>query len=145
MVKVDFWISTGALGYLLAAETARDLLEAPRLARHLFLTYAAENADALWAPKAILAALYLTPLDSDPAAPGGNDGPSAAELRERLLEDYQDSAYVQAFFGGVGAQFTFQELEEGLRRQLERLETMADQELRARRSGAVQPSGGAGR
>ncbi|HSG82222.1 MAG TPA: hypothetical protein VLC48_08235 [Gemmatimonadota bacterium] len=124
LIRMDFWISSGALGYMLAAEAARDELEAPVLARRLFLTYADAEPAALWVPKAILAALELTDLDSD--------APSADELRQRLLEEYGQSAYVQAITGGAGAQFTYEDLEQGLRLQLQRLQRLADQEVRAR-------------
>jgi tetratricopeptide (TPR) repeat protein len=130
-IKMDFWLSAGGLGYLLAAETARDEFDAPRLARSLFLEYADSTPTALWAPKAILAALDLTALDSGLAAVGG---PTEQELRRRLAEDYGDSPYVQAFFGTESGRFSFEDLEQGLRRQLERLERLADQEVRNRRS-----------
>jgi hypothetical protein len=138
MVKVDYWIASGALGLMAAAEAARDLLRAPRLARRLFLMYADAQPGALWAPKAILAALYLTPLDSTAQATADASEPTAQELRQRLLDDYEDSAYVQAYFGGDGGRFTFEELEQGLRQQLERLNTLAEREVRARRSGSTQ-------
>lgn len=131
-IKVEFWISHGGLGYLLAAETARDDLYAPRLARTLYLQYADSMPDALWAPKAVLAALYLTNVDSARASDMG--GPTAQELRRRLEEDYRDSPYVQALLGGEGGRFSYEDLELGLRRQLERLERLADQEVRNRRA-----------
>lgn len=130
-IKVDFWLTAGGLGYLLAAETARDEFDAPRFARSLFLEYADSTPEALWAPKAILAALDLTALDSGLASEGG---PSEQELRRRLEEDYSDSAYVQAFFGNESGRFSFEDLELGLRRQLDRLERLADQEVRNRRA-----------
>ncbi len=133
-IKVEYWLSAGGLGYLLAAETARDEFGAPRLARNIFLQYADSMPAALWAPKAILAALDLTALDSGLASV---EGPTEQELRRRLEEDYGDSPYVQAFFGTEAGRFSFEDLEEGLRRQLERLERLADQEVRNRRS-AVQ-------
>ncbi len=134
VLKVAFWISEGRLGLLLAAETARDQLRLPRLARELFLTYGDLRAEDPWAPKAILAAIALSPVDSG-AANGSMPGPSPEELRRRLLEDYRDSAYVQALVGGEGEpRFTYEELEEGLRRQLQRLHTQADNELRQRRT-----------
>lgn len=131
-IKVDFWLSHGGLGYLLAAETARDDLKAPRLARTLYLEYADSMPDALWAPKAVLAALYLTVVDS--AGASELRGPTAQELRRRLEEDYRDSPYVQAVLGGEGGRFSYEDLELGLRRQLERLERLADQEVRNRRA-----------
>lgn len=133
-VRMDFWVSLGGLGYLLAAETARDKLAAPRLARHLFLRYAEAQPEALWAPKAILAALDLTLLDSGGSYPDARLGAEREELRERLLTDYRDSPYVQVLMGETGGRFSFEELERGLRRQLERLQTLADREVQARRS-----------
>jgi hypothetical protein len=131
-IKVEYWLSEGGLGYLLAGETVRDDFDAPRLARNLFLAYADSMPTAVWAPKAILAALDLTALDSDPQ--GEEARPSAEELRRRLREDFEESPYVQAFYGGSGGRYTYEELEQGLRRQLERLERLADQEVRARRA-----------
>jgi tetratricopeptide (TPR) repeat protein len=142
-VKMEFWISQRGLGLLLAAEAARDALGAPRLARRLFLSYADEEPEALWAPKAILAALALTPpAPLDSAAAAAAAAPDAEELRRRLLEDYHDSAYVQAVFGGEGGEFTFEELEQGLKRQLERLERLAEREVRARRAAMTRRSTG---
>ena len=137
-IKVEFWISHGGLGYLLAAETARDGLHAPGLARTLYLEYADTMSDALWAPKAVLAALYLTVVDSARASDMG--GPTAQELRRRLEEDYRDSPYVQALLGGEGGRFSYEDLELGLRRQLERLERLADQEVRNRRAAGRESS-----
>lgn len=137
-IKVEFWISHGGLGYLLAAETARDGLHAPGLARTLYLEYADTMSDALWAPKAVLAALYLTVVDSARASDMG--GPTAQDLRRRLEEDYRDSPYVQALLGGEGGRFSYEDLELGLRRQLERLERLADQEVRNRRAAGRQSS-----
>jgi hypothetical protein len=124
LIRIDFWISQGGLGYIAAAEAARYELRAPALARNLFLRYAEEEPDALWAAKAILAALDLTDLDSP--------GPGADELRGRLLEDYSDSAYVESLIGGSSARFSYEDLELGLRRQLQRLQRLADQEVRDR-------------
>jgi lipoprotein NlpI len=136
-IRVEYFLSSGGLGYLRAAEAARDELGAPRLARTLFLSYAETSPEALWAPKAILAALDLTALDSDLREESGA-GPSAEELRQRLLDDYRDSPYVQAFFGEDTGRFSYEELEQGLRRQLERLDRLADQEVRNRRSAVQQ-------
>jgi hypothetical protein len=130
-IKVDFWLTARGLGYLLAAETARDEFDAPRFARSLFLEYADSTPTALWAPKAILAALDLTTVDSSLATGGG---PTEQELRRRLEEEYGDSPYVQAFYGNVSGRFSYEDLEQGLQRQLERLERLADQEVRNRRS-----------
>jgi len=133
-IRLDYWLGVGNLGYLLAAETARDQLEAPVLARHLFLRFVEEQSESLWAPKAILAALALTPVDSGRDENDTVEEPSAEELRRRLLEDYGDSSYVQALLGGPAGRFTFEELELGLRRQLNRLKTLADEEVRARQT-----------
>ncbi len=133
-IRLDYWLGVGNLGYLLAAETARDQLEAPVLARHLFLRFVEEQSESLWAPKAILAALALTSVDSGRGEHDRAEEPSAEELRRRLLEDYGDSSYVQALLGGPAGRFTFEELELGLRRQLNRLKTLADEEVRARQS-----------
>ncbi len=136
-VKLAFWIEHGRLGLMLAAETARDNLKLEALARHLFLRYAESEPDDPWVPKAILAALALTPVDS--SAPDGSEPePSPDELRRRLMEDYRDSAYVQALIGGDKTEFSYEELEQGLRRQLQRLEALADQEARTRRRAVAQ-------
>ncbi|NIR43892.1 MAG: outer membrane protein assembly factor BamD [Gemmatimonadetes bacterium] len=124
LIRMDFWVETGGLGYVAAAEAARDELHAPALARNLFLRYAEEEPNALWAPKAILAALDLSGLDSR--------GPDPEQLRRRLLEDYSDSGYVQAMTGGNDPRFTFEDLEQGLQRQLERMKRLADEEVRNR-------------
>jgi tetratricopeptide (TPR) repeat protein len=132
LIRMDYWTSTGGLGFLLAGETARDILNAPALAHRLFLKYPEEQPRALWAPKAILAAVALADLDSASQI-GGPDVPSNEELRRRLLEDYADSAYVLALTGGVAPSgYTYEELETALRRQLERLRMEADQEVRSR-------------
>ena len=129
MKRVEYWVGLGDLGYVAAAEVARDELGALRLARHLFLEYARVQPDGLWAPKAILAALDLTSVDSVRQDDGPPDEPSDEELRQRLIDDYGDSAYVQIFLGGSGGEFTYEELEAGLRRQLQRLDALADAEL----------------
>lgn len=135
-IRIDYWLETGGLGLLLAAETARDVLHAPALARTLFLRYADEEPGSLWAAKAILAALDLYDQDSS-AGVGEDPVPDAEELRRRLREDHRDSPYVGAVLGTQGeseAEFTYQELELGLRRQLDRLASLAEQEVEARRA-----------
>ncbi len=134
LIRVEYWLGVGNLGYLLAAETARDEFEAEALARHLFLKFVEEQSESLWAPKAILAVLALTPLDSGAGGDQAENEPSAKELRRQLLEDYSDSSYVQALLGGPPGRFTFEELELGLRRQLMRLKTLADEEVRSRQT-----------
>jgi hypothetical protein len=133
LVRMEYWIDLGGLAYLLAAEVARDELRAPGLARTLLLRYAEEEPDSAWAPKALLAALELSDLDSATSAEALDPDPE--ELRRRLWEDYRASPYVQAVLGQRPSDgLTFEELELGLRRQLARLKTLADEELVARRA-----------
>jgi len=101
--QLEDWTFAGVddpLAWFRAGELARDALGAPGIARGLFLAYAGAAPDEPWAPKALLAALYLT----EPEA-------GRAELRERL-ERYPDSPYVLAARGrpAVG----FEALEEAL-------------------------------
>ena len=153
--RLDYWLETGNLGYLLAAETARDLLHAPELARDLFIRYADAQPQSVWAPKALLAALALQEVDS--SAAGGEEAtsaesegppdaerrtgaesegrPDAEQLRQRLLKNYADSPYVGAVTGSDGGgRFQYEELEEALQRQIQRLRRLTDEELRKRRS-----------
>ncbi len=132
LIRIDYWMTAGDVGYLLAAEAARDELGNPVLARSLFLRYVEEQPTAFWAPKAILAALDLTDLDSSE--------PGAEELRRRLAEDYADSVYVLALTGGTGGEFSYEQLEQGLQTRMQRLERLADQEVRDR---TTESSGGA--
>lgn len=134
LVRVEYWLDVGNLGYLLAGEAVRDIFRAPRLARRLFLEYADEQPQSFWAPKAILAALDLAPSDSAASPSSEEDLPGREELRRRLVDTYRDSPYVTAVLGGGGeSRFTYEELELGLRRQLERLENLANEEVRAQR------------
>ncbi len=136
IIRLDYWLTAGGPGYLLAAETARDELGAPVLARQMLVAYADAEPESLWVPKAILAAMDIAELDF--AGTEEPPGPSNEELRRRLLEDYRDSAYVQALFGEEGGQYTFEELEENLKQQLDRLNSLANQEVRDRNSAATQ-------
>ena len=70
-----------------AAEFARDTLRATGLARQLFLTYADVAASTVWAPKALLAALPLSPEAARPA------------LRQRISQ-FAGNPYVVAVQGG---------------------------------------------
>lgn len=88
------------LGFFAAAEVARDQLGAQSVARGLFLAYAAAAPDDPWAPKALLAALDISPDEGD-----------RAWLRGRL-EANPNSPYVLAASGGSSA--GYQELEEEL-------------------------------
>jgi hypothetical protein len=137
--RMSYWLDVGRLGYMIAGETARDVLAAPRLARHLFLRYAEAEAESAWAAKAILAALDLGDLHS----PAGDEDPaseaSAAELRGRLRENYRDSPYVRAVLGeSPEGPLTYEELEAALERQLERLSTLADQRVQQQREAAIE-------
>jgi tetratricopeptide (TPR) repeat protein len=137
LIRMEYWVTAGGLGYVIAAETARDQLEAPEFARRLFLRYADEEPDALWAAKAILAALELSDLDSAPQGDEEYGGAGGEELRRRLREDYSDSPYVLAVLGEPATDgLTYEEVELMLLRQLDRLESLAGTEVRAVRSGA---------
>jgi hypothetical protein len=76
------------LAWFAAAEVARDRLGSPVLARGFFLAYADIDPLSAWAPKALLAALDVSP-----------DEPDRAWLRGRL-EAHRDSPYVLAARGG---------------------------------------------
>ncbi|UCC73751.1 MAG: hypothetical protein JSV86_04100 [Gemmatimonadota bacterium] len=133
LVRVEYWVDLGGLAYLLAGEAARDALGAPGLARTLFLRYADEEPESVWAPKALLAVLELTALDS--ATRAEESEPDWEDLRLRLWIDYPDSPYVLAILNERPSDgLTYEELELGLRRQLARLETLADEEVMARRT-----------
>ena len=132
--RMVFWVESGNLGNLLAAEAARDRLGALELARRLFLRYADEQPQSVWAPKALLAAVALDALHSGPE-PKWPGQPETAELRRRLMESYPDSPYLGAVTGErVDGRFAYEELEDGLRRQLQRLERLTDDRLRERSS-----------
>ncbi len=88
------------LGWFAAAEIARDRLGAKYVARGLFLAYADGAPEEPWAPKALLAALDVSPDEGD-----------RAWLRGRL-EAHRSSPYVLAAQGGAAA--GFQDLEEEL-------------------------------
>ena len=93
------------LGWFAAAEVARDRLGAPVLARGFFLAYADIDASSVWAPKALLAALDVSP-----------DEPERDWLLGRL-EAHAGSPYVLAARGGVPAEL--EALEEELRVRLQ--------------------------
>ena len=85
------------LALFAAAELARDQLDAPLLARGLFLAYAERAPAAVWAPKALLAAASLA------------DGPARDSIRERLAI-YEGNVYVRASTGAsVDSSFTVAE------------------------------------
>lgn len=74
------------LALFAAAEFARDELHARPLAIELFLAYADVAADAVWAPKALLAAAAIAP-----------DGEDRAGIAERFAAQ-PANAYVRAVF-----------------------------------------------
>jgi tetratricopeptide (TPR) repeat protein len=109
------------LAFFAAGEIARDNLGAPVFARRLFTTYADVVPKAVWAPKALLAALALAPHDS-----------VARTIRTRL-EHYGESAYVKA--DGSGDAYT--QAEERLDRTLIELTSAANTEADQRDAGVV--------
>jgi tetratricopeptide (TPR) repeat protein len=80
------------LALFAAAEVARDELNAPLLARRLFITFVDVAPQTPWSAKALLAALALQP-----------DATDAPALRARLA-NYQSSPYVQATDSGGDAE-----------------------------------------
>ena len=116
------------LALFAAAELARDELHATRLARQLFLDYAALDPHDLWAPKALLAASIL---ESD-----------TSEAR-RILERFTGApgnVYVQAVIGRADPD-AFQAAESRLARTLNALRDAARSEA-ARRAPAARPDTG---
>jgi hypothetical protein len=95
------------LGWFAAAEVARDRLHADYLARGLLLAYADGAPEEPWAPKALLAALEVSPSEFD-----------RSWLRDRL-EAHDGSPSVLAARGGSGA--GFEALEEELQVRLQEL------------------------
>jgi hypothetical protein len=93
------------LGWFAAAEVSRNRLEAPILARGLYLAYADTDPMDPWAPKALLAALSVALDEAD-----------RSWLRGRL-EAHGDSPYVQAARGSsvAGIESLEEELQERLR------------------------------
>lgn len=100
---------TEPLAWFAAAEVARDGLEAPGLARGLFLAYADGDHNEPWVPKALLAALAVSPEEGD-----------RAWLRGRL-EGRSESPYVLAARGESAP--GFEVLEEELARRLSELKS----------------------
>ena len=95
------------LGWFAAAEVARDRLQAPVVARGLFLAYADFDPSGPWAPKALLAALDVSA-----------DDPDRDWLRGRL-EAHRTSPYVLAARGRAPAEL--EALEEELRVRLQEI------------------------
>jgi hypothetical protein len=92
------------LALFAAGEIARDALRAPAFARSLFLAYADVVPDALWAPKAVLAAAAIQ---------SAGDGQN---LTARF-EAQQDNVYVKAILDRADPA-AFQSAEERLARSL---------------------------
>ncbi|MEQ8329404.1 MAG: hypothetical protein RH859_02980 [Longimicrobiales bacterium] len=95
------------LGWFAAAEVARDRLDAPILARGLFLAFADAAPESPWSAKALLAALDVSPAEGD-----------RAWLRQRL-EGRSRSPYVLAARGEPAP--GFEALEEELATRLEEI------------------------
>jgi tetratricopeptide (TPR) repeat protein len=100
---------TEPLAWFASGEVARDDLNAPALARGLFLAYADAAAGEPWVPKALLAALGVTDDEGD-----------RAWLRGRL-EGWLGSPYVLAARGEPA--LGLEALEEELARRLEPMRT----------------------
>ena len=98
---VDYGLEGDWIAYFAAAETARDVLGAPRLAAALFEAFADADSDSPWAGKALLAArdLVARPVEREwldgrlGGLPGnayvryarqGDRGPDLGELETRL-------------------------------------------------------------
>ncbi len=95
------------LAWFAAGEAARDRLDAPLLARGLFLAYADGARDEPWSVKALLAAVEVSPSEGD-----------RAWLRGRL-EGWEESPYVLAARGEPAP--GFERLEEELARRLDEM------------------------
>lgn len=126
------------VAWLAAAELARDTLGAPYLARALFLQFAEELPNSIWAPKALLAALGLGSYDH-----GAPVEPDDEALRERLRSKYASSPYVLAVEGAEedgGGSFTSAEraLEERMQEVLARLGVPAVRRRPAREADVVE-------
>lgn len=106
------------LALFAAAEIARDELHARRVARQLFIAYADIVPDAVWAPKALLAAVALPATAADP------------DPKPRLLES-RDNVYVQAALAVADAE-SFSTAEQRLARTLGALREDAFREADAR-------------
>lgn len=105
------------LALFAAAELARDQLQAPGLARELFIAYADLAPEAVWAPKALLAAALLT------------DGEEADGLVARAYAQ-ADNPYVLAAAGGGGDPDAYTSAEERLGNSIVSLAADASAEAR---------------
>ncbi len=108
------------LALFAAAEIARDELRAPRLARQLFLAYADIVPDAIWAPKAMLAAAALS-------VNGEQNDTVVARLHA-----HPDNVYVLAVTGGDPDAEAYSAAESRLLRSLTALRDDAMHEADAR-------------
>ncbi len=124
MRRVELLVEYGRVGerfaYFAAAEIARDVLDAPRIAAALFRSYADDPEESAWSGKALLAARALE---------------VSPEERERLdgrLRALPGNAYVRyARRGDEGPDLT--DLEARLQAGLDEILSRADEELEARR------------
>lgn len=112
--------SGSAPALFLAAETARDVLGAPRLARSLFLAYADAEAGTPWEGKALLAAVALT---------------DASDEREELLRRARElprNPYVRGAVEGHTPSAEFEEAERRFAEALEAVRRQVEQEAAER-------------
>lgn len=92
LIVLDRFVSGSTVGFdwdlrtFLIAEEFRDSVRAFSLASQMFQSIADSVPHSVIAPKALLAAAQIDPVD-------------AVSLRERVMSDYPESAYTLAFFG----------------------------------------------
>ena len=119
-VLVDYGEAGNLFALFAAAEIARDVLYAPRIAAGLFRVYADGQPDAPWSGKALLAARALAVR------------PAERESLDDRLEALPENAYVRyARLGDEGPDLA--DLEGRLQAALDDLLARADEELVARR------------
>ncbi len=117
---MDYGRAGDLIAYFAAAEIARDVLDAPRIAVALFAAYAAERWDSPWSGKALLAARALAV------------GPAARERFDDRLGALPGNAYVRyARQGDEGPDLA--DLEGRLQSVLDEILARADEEMVARR------------
>lgn len=125
-VLVEFPAELGQpLALFAAGELARDELGAPHVARALFTAYADVAPTAVWAPKALLAAIALDP------------EPEEAERLRRRLEAHRGNVYLLALSGGEPGP-RYEEAENTLASVLSDLLRRADEEATRRDALVVQ-------
>jgi len=124
MRRVELLVDYGRRGaptaYFAAAEIARDVLDAPRIAAALFRAFADDQSDSPWSGKALLAARALVV------------GPAEREWLDDRLAALPGNAYVRyARQGDEGPDLA--DLEGRLQAALDEVLARADEELVARR------------